>query len=341
MARKTIVLPINSTKTFNRGVFSPVPNPTTMTSVTPGNQQNTIIWQPVTGATEYHIYFSNSPGVTTDSQKIETGNMLTQYEHVGLINGLTYYYKVLAIGAWGVTVLSNELSGEAGATISTKSVRFNGINAEIDFGDNHNYENSIAWSFSAWVRLNNNAASHCIWAKASLDAYVSGWIIWVNSNGQLVIQARASGQNTTTTSSTLLPAAEWVHVAFSYAGGQNATGLKMYINGIYEKSGTGGLTNSMLVSEPSKLGVRNNTQRYSGHIDDVSFWDKELSAIEILEIYNEGRPGNLFLHSAEANLQHWYRLGDGDTLPTFSDSKGSANGTAVNMIVSDIDSEAP
>lgn len=341
MARKTIVLPTNSTQSFNRGISSPVPAPPNLTSVTPGNEQNTLIWTPVVGATDYHIFYSTSPNVDTNSSKVEVGSPATQFIHTALVNGLTYYYKVLAVGAWGVTPLSNELSGVAGATISTKSALLNGLNAEIVFGDNHNYENSIAWSFSAWVRPNNNAASHCIWAKASNDVSVTGWIIWINSSGQLVIQARAQGQNTITTSTTTIPAQEWTHVAFTYAGGQSATGLKMYINGVYEKSGTGGLSNSMIVSEPSKIGVRNTAQRYSGHVDDVSFWLTELSADDITEIYNDGKPGNLFLHTETEHLQHWYRLGDGDTLPTFNDSKGSVHGTAVNMIPSDIDSEAP
>lgn len=70
---------------------------------------------------------------------------------------------------------------------------------------------------------------------------------------------------------------------------------------------------------------------WQGQIDEVSFWSVGLSAGELTELYNSGRPSNLANHSRASTLLHWYRMGDGDTYPTITDRKGSANGTATNM----------
>lgn len=343
MARKTIVLPINSNQPFNRGTFSVVPSAPSLTSLTPGNEQNALIWSPVIGATEYRIFYSTSPGVTTTSEYVSTGNIETTFIHDNIVNGIPVYYKVAAIGAWGVTALSNELTATPGETVSTKSFRFNGADAHIDFGIlAHSYERSEAWSFSAWVRPNNIASNQCIWAKATNDSSVHGWIFYINTNGKLYVQVRSSGSlGQHVSANAIFSPQTWVHITVTYAGGSNMNGIKIYVNGVLDSQGSNfGLGSTLLNLQPSRLGVRNTSQRFSGHMDEISFWDKELSDLEVAEIFGEGKPGNLIVHSAASNLRHWYRA-DGDIPPVVIDHKGLAPGATANMLVTDIQSEVP
>jgi hypothetical protein len=67
---------------------------------------------------------------------------------------------------------------------------------------------------------------------------------------------------------------------------------------------------------------------WSGRIDEVAFWSAGLSNAEITELYNGGASKDLSTHSRYSVLLHWYRMGDGDTLPTITDRKGSQNGTS-------------
>ncbi len=72
--------------------------------------QNSVSWTAVTGATSYNIYFATSLGVTTGSTKI-TG-ATSPYTHVSLTNATTYYYKVEAVTASGVSGLSSEVNAK-------------------------------------------------------------------------------------------------------------------------------------------------------------------------------------------------------------------------------------
>ena len=70
---------------------------------------------------------------------------------------------------------------------------------------------------------------------------------------------------------------------------------------------------------------------FKGDIDEVTFWSAQFNDAEHWELLNGGTPTSPYAHSRAATLLHYYPMGDGDTYPTFTDRKGSSNGTAENM----------
>jgi hypothetical protein len=83
--------------------------PTGLTA-TAGTLRTDLTWSPVSGATSYTIYWSNSAGVTkTNSIKITTGSTATTYSHTNLANGSTYVYRVAAVVGSSESDLSNEV----------------------------------------------------------------------------------------------------------------------------------------------------------------------------------------------------------------------------------------
>ena len=74
---------------------------------------------------------------------------------------------------------------------------------------------------------------------------------------------------------------------------------------------------------------------------EPSMWNKELSASEVTEIYNAGKPADISKHSASADLISWWRMGDGDTFPTITDQVASNDGTMTNAEASDIEEDVP
>ncbi len=158
-------------------VVATVPPSPSMVSVTPGNQHNVVVWNSVPGATNYVLVFSTSAGVQKTDTQIDTGDVAVMYTHSGLSNGTEYFYRAFAQGPWGDTAISgNELSGTPISYNNQFSLNFDGIDEYVTFGDNHNFENNVAFTLSMWVRPANLVGNRkTLWAKATDDAQVAGW----------------------------------------------------------------------------------------------------------------------------------------------------------------------
>ncbi len=74
---------------------------------------------------------------------------------------------------------------------------------------------------------------------------------------------------------------EWMHICFSYNGAQG----KMYINGQLDA------TENITLDTPSgtnlEIARMDGTQYFNGNIEDIRFWNYELSADEITQVYSE------------------------------------------------------
>ena len=80
-------------------------------SVTPGDEENTVQWDAVAGATSYNLYWSDTSPLTKQSATLIAG-VVSPYKHTGLTNGKLIYYAVTARNSAG----ESELSSVAGAT---------------------------------------------------------------------------------------------------------------------------------------------------------------------------------------------------------------------------------
>lgn len=86
---------------------TPTPAPATPTAVAvaAGNNQTTITWDAVAGATSYNVYRSTSPG----SRGSLVGSTSTaSYSDSTAVNGTTYYYTVTAINSAGESPASTQ-----------------------------------------------------------------------------------------------------------------------------------------------------------------------------------------------------------------------------------------
>lgn len=95
----------------------------------PGDGAVQLAWTPVDGAKGYHIYRSTTPG--TGFVKVNTTVVTAaSYRDSGLTNGKAYYYRVTAVGEYG---LESAQSTEAGAT----PVPAGGTNGPGKYDDRH------------------------------------------------------------------------------------------------------------------------------------------------------------------------------------------------------------
>lgn len=231
---------------------------------------------------------------------------------------------------------------EAPAATSTTSTDFDGINDYCNGGDIHQYDAADAFTINLWIKPQNTAAQRALFSKTTNDISVFGYVLYHNSSGQLFLQMRASGTNRqyTFTSSTLTPNI-WQMVTLTYDGSQNINGARVYINSLVGATPSSGGLNGWLTGQDFTLGSRNAGFEFSGRIDQVTIFDKALDSSEIIELYNSGELFNPTTHSANANLQSWYRMGDDDTFPIISDNVGSDDLTMTNMTSDDFVEDAP
>ena len=108
--------------------------------------------------------------------------------------------------------------------------------------------------------------------------------------------------------------------ATANAGGNYA---KMYWNGTdmgsgyYANGNSNGAVNMTTADRQITVGSNSWSYAKSGDsaetkYNDLSWWNKQLTASEVAEIYNEGTPKDLTTHSAASNLKGYYKFeGDG------------------------------
>lgn len=154
----------------NPNAVTPVA-PTGLSGV-PEGSTNTLIWQPVTGATSYNLYWSTSPGVSKATGTLLSG-VTSPYVHTGLYSGTTYYYVVTTVSATDESAVSTEASAstpierawEVPTVISTSATELSAdFESEVAVANNGD-------SIAVWTQC---VASDCLWASH----YDSGTNIW-------------------------------------------------------------------------------------------------------------------------------------------------------------------
>jgi len=142
-------------------------------------------------------------------------------------------------------------------------------------------------NYSGFHWVNNLSCNYSANAPGSIAfAFVNAWgsnYLCVFSAGTLINQK-----------------SQWIHYAVTYSGSAQASGIKMYQNGVALSLTTGSipngntLTSSSLNNYPVSFGARSDGssswhENYNGSMDDVRIYNRELSITEIQQLYNLGR----------------------------------------------------
>ena len=152
----------------------------------PGNLQNTVSWTPVSGASQYNLYWGTAPGVTTASNFIPV--VVSPYTHTGLTNGIPYYYLVTAITGAGEIPLFPEASATPFAAAPACNGVFQQTVASGIFPmlQVHEYifsSSGFPDNITVACSMNNNAGYFLAagWVKM-LDLQIIGGALWTTTN---------------------------------------------------------------------------------------------------------------------------------------------------------------
>ena len=174
---------------------------------------------------------------------------------------------------------------------------FDGVNDYIQAGDSNSLDISGPLTISAWARFNASNGVRCLVAKhddlsaRAYNAYFENGILFVQFTSD------GNGQHFSSRSAASVSSAQWTHYVVTWDGTLNSH-VNMYVNGvavsvIIANPGMTGTTiyNSAL---PLRVGSKSNGGwPFSGAIDEVYLYNRELTAVEIASLYAGGNGTNV------------------------------------------------
>lgn len=218
----------------------------------------------------------------------------------------------------------------------TLSVDLDGINNYVNIGQPADLDKNPASSeitISAWVKPGRLNVPQYFIAKAKMETVNLSYILATRDDAKFYFLCGAG--DSTVTSGTIL-VDTWYHVVFTVRNISGTYTAFLYVDQVEQGSVTAGSA-SWNQDVDWMMGACRWDQNagdaypFQGRLSDVTFWNVGMTASQVAELSVGGKPADPTTHSLSAQLLHWYRMGDGDTYPTITDRKGSANGTCTNM----------
>ena len=194
------------------------------------------------------------------------------------------------------------------------ALSFNGSDEYVDAGNDDSLNITDALSVSVWFKTSVTGSNKTI---VNRDPGYNNrvWQLGVNSSNQVYAHFRGSSFIAVASSNTYTDG-EWHHVVGVY---EPSVSVKLYIDGNLIDTNTTNIPAS-LNDEPNTplyIGAYSNFsgEKFSGDIDEVAVWNRDLQLDDIQRIYNAtndnpGKTANLWSAGLNTGLVYWNRMGD-------------------------------
>lgn len=211
------------------------------------------------------------------------------------------------------------------------SFEFDGTSDRIIMGNVLNLadDGSDPFSISFWIKTASGSGVQRFVSK--LTGSADGYGIY--QNGNIIYMLIGSYLDNCVFNSYNFPQLNnntWHHLVWTYDGSQDASGMKLHINGGTNVL-TGGVTNlpinNVVTTAEFRIGSEQN-----GSMDEVSYFNFALTQENITSIYNNGVPNNI----SSLNPLGWWRMGDeanftGGVWTLTDQGSGANDGTSSGM----------
>lgn len=204
-------------------------------------------------------------------------------------------------------------------------------------------EFSISFWFKPNTALNTNGN---LFSSLSSGGGNDGWALEVESSTELRLWAIDNfglGGYFRLTFTHSMTSGNWYHIVVTYDGSNDAAGANVYINGtalskVVDVDNLNFPYNNIENQDDLQIGNGNFFGGVrTGAYDELTVWEKELSAGEVTTLYNSGVPGNPRIQLGAVDLRSWFRF-DEDRLfyPNVRDSQGNVDATYINIPITNI-----
>ncbi len=235
--------------------------------------------------------------------------------------------------------------------VSNYSFDFDGVDDYIDCGDSDDFSfgngtTDTPFSLSSWIKM-DDASGFFIFSKGNTFSSNYEYLLNINNSDKLGLYLYDSSNNSRIGRiyNTALTSYQnqWINLVATYDGSSASSGIKIYLNGtrVDDTDSNNGTYVAMENGNRALNIGRSETGSYAeGYIDEAAIFNSELSASDIIDIYNGGEPTTL----PSGAVAHW-RMGEdasfNGTNWTVPDSVGSNDGTSNAMTIEDRVGEAP
>jgi hypothetical protein len=220
------------------------------------------------------------------------------------------------------------VNNSALSNYSTRSFAFDGVDDYIQLSSPMS-TSGTDWSISCWFKSSQSGGNKIF------VGYTGSYYFGINWSKLTFISSDNSFDMTSTSN---MNDGNWHNIIYTY---NYTTGAwKSYIDGVIDDNQTA--TTSVNIPPWNFFGARSSTQYFAEcNLDEISYFETELSASDVTAIYNSGQPTDLTSYSPKG----WWRMGEDATFSTnwsLPDNGSASNtGTSANMTIADLEGDAP
>lgn len=187
------------------------------------------------------------------------------------------------------------------------------------------FSGTSAFSFAFWLKPDTLASAMGIFSRGTANN--GGYELFYSASLNKLRWTISGDGGFIVRDSTAAPlsTSAWTHVALTYDGSEDSSGMKFYLNGSLDSStsaantGPGDITINGTVFKLGGQCTGRALTEYDGHIDEFYIYTKELSSGDVTTLYNGGA------HSDVTSCTAAYRCGDaaGDSSTVLEDVQGT------------------
>jgi len=253
----------------------------------------------------------------------------------------------MLISPYNISPYSLPFVGGAEPFSFGNALQFDGTDDYVGFTDSQDFvfrdgAGDSPFSVGFWVNMADATACRYV---TRVSGATSSWYLMTGGgdNLQFVLQD-SSGNRIGRSKSGTMTAFEgiWIYIVGTYDGSSSSSGIKLYIGSAGSISrvddGDSNLgTYSAMNDDPMpvmKMGAF-DTSYANATFDEFSFWNSELSADEVTDLYNAGDfidiTSNRGNYTSSANLTSYWRFNESNPTATASVEVGAIDGTLNNF----------
>jgi hypothetical protein len=156
----------------------------------------------------------------------------------------------------------------------------------VDAGTNVGFDRGDKVSYGAWVYPTSKEAM-AVLSRMDDEAAFRGWDLYLNDGKVYVHLVHEWEKNALrVVSKDPIEIKQWHHLFVTYDGSSKAKGVHLYVDGKpAEVDAThDSLTDTIRTEKPLRIGRRNPSAPFRGMIDEVRFYNRELSGAEVAQL---------------------------------------------------------